>query len=51
MTHVKMKNVWSQTNPITVRSTTYEWNVELDRKLFDPTPPDGYLDNTPRDPN
>jgi outer membrane lipoprotein-sorting protein len=35
--------------------TTYEigdiqWNVELDPVLFDPTPPEGYKDDTPKTP-
>jgi hypothetical protein len=27
--------------------TDFRWNIELDPKLFDPTPPEGYTDITP----
>jgi hypothetical protein len=26
----------------------FQWNIELDPKLFDPTPPEGYKDDTPK---
>jgi hypothetical protein len=29
------------------RYTNFRWNIELDPKLFDPTPPEGYDDITP----
>jgi len=32
------------------RLTDIRWNVDLDPKLFDPTPPDGYKDLTPKPP-
>ncbi|MCP4787810.1 MAG: hypothetical protein GY878_30190 [Fuerstiella sp.] len=28
--------------------TNIQWNIDLDAKLFDPTPPEGYTDATPR---
>jgi len=27
-----------------------QWNIDLDPKLFDPTPPEGYADETPKPP-
>ena len=27
-----------------------QWNIDLDPKLFDPTPPEGYTDDTPKPP-
>ena len=30
-----------------VRMIDFRWNIDLDEKLFDPTPPAGYIDNTP----
>ncbi len=27
-----------------------QWNIDLDPKLFDPTPPQGYTDDTPKPP-
>ena len=33
----------------TVQETTdIQWNIDLDPKLFDPTPPEGYTDTTPK---
>jgi len=32
--------------PIVMRMEHFEWNNDLDQKLFDPTPPDGYSDDT-----
>lgn len=29
----------------------FQWNIELDPKLFDPTPPAGYRDATPKPPS
>ncbi len=31
-------------------TTQIQWNVDLDPKLFDPTPPEGYTDITPKAP-
>jgi outer membrane lipoprotein-sorting protein len=28
----------------------FQWNIDLDPKLFDPTPPEGYTDATPKPP-
>jgi hypothetical protein len=36
---------------VTVQVTDFQWNIDLDPKLFDPTPPEGYKDVTPRTPN
>jgi outer membrane lipoprotein-sorting protein len=33
--------------PATIRMSDFHWNVDLDPKLFDPVPPDGYA-QTPR---
>ena len=30
--------------------SNYEWNIDLDPKLFDTTPPEGYTDTTPKPP-
>ena len=29
-----------------IRMEDFRWNIELDPKLFDPTPPEGYVDDT-----
>jgi hypothetical protein len=31
-------------SPATVRMTNFRWNVEMDPKLFDPTPPEGFAE-------
>jgi hypothetical protein len=36
--------------PTTLQMVDFQWNVELDAKLFDPTPPKGYTDATPEPP-
>ncbi len=33
--------------PATIRMTDFHWNVDLDPKLFDPTPPEGYAETVP----
>jgi hypothetical protein len=33
--------------PATIRMTDFRWNVDLDPKLFDPAPPEGYAENVP----
>lgn len=33
-----------------MESTGIQWNIDLDPKLFDPTPPEGYKDLTPKAP-
>ena len=47
---VLMKNPATQEHPITATSQSIQWNMDLDAKLFDSTPPDGYADNTPTPP-
>lgn len=39
--------VKSEIVPTTIRMTDFHWNVDLDPKLFDPTPPAGYAENVP----
>jgi len=34
----------------TMRMVDFRWNVDLDRKLFEPTPPEGYTDTTREPP-
>ena len=29
-----------------MRMEDFEWNIDLDQRLFDPTPPEGYTDDT-----
>ena len=36
--------------PMTLRMEDFQWNLELDPKLFDATPPAGYVDATPEPP-
>ena len=33
-----------------LKFSDFQWNVDLDEKLFDTTPPAGYADNTPKPP-
>jgi outer membrane lipoprotein-sorting protein len=33
--------------PATIRMTNFRWNVDLDPKLFDPSPPEGYAETVP----
>jgi outer membrane lipoprotein-sorting protein len=33
-----------------IRIQDFEWNIDLDPKLFDTTPPKGYADATPKEP-
>ncbi len=35
---------------MTLQMTDIQWNIDLDAKLFDPTPPEGYADATPKPP-
>ncbi len=35
----------------TMRAEGFQWNIDLDPSLFDPTPPKGYVDVTPRMPS
>ncbi len=37
--------------PATLIMQDFQWNIELDPKLFDPTPPEGYADATPKPPS
>ncbi len=32
--------------PMSIRMEDFQWNIDLDPKLFDPTPPEGYTDDT-----
>jgi outer membrane lipoprotein-sorting protein len=42
------KGDWKGNNATAIyRITDCRWNIEIDPKLFDPTPPDGYDDITP----
>ena len=34
----------------TQKDTDIQWNIDLDPKLFDATPPEGYTDDTPKPP-
>jgi len=34
--------------PTTIRVADIQWNIDLDPKLFDPSPPKGYTDVTPK---
>lgn len=34
--------------PGTIRMTDFHWNVDLDPKLFDPTPPEGFAEDVRR---
>ena len=45
---IEMKNAQV---PMTVRMVDFQWNIQLDPKLFEPTPPDGYTDATPKPPS
>jgi len=36
--------------PIVIRMENFEWNTDLDPRLFDPTPPEGYTDETRKSP-
>ena len=38
-------------NSTTVEIRDIQWNIDLDPKLFDPTPPKGYTDITPKPPD
>jgi hypothetical protein len=35
-------------SPVIIKMENFEWNISLAPKLFDPTPPEGYADNTPK---
>jgi hypothetical protein len=37
-------------NSTTCEVSDIQWNIDLDPKLFDPTPPQGYTDDTPKPP-
>jgi outer membrane lipoprotein-sorting protein len=34
--------------PMAMRMENFTWNLELDPRLFDPTPPEGYTESTPK---
>jgi hypothetical protein len=42
--------VKTETQSMTGESSDFQWNIDLDPKLFDATPPAGYTDVTPKPP-
>ena len=38
-------------NSTVCEDSDIQWNIDLDPKLFDPTPPEGYTDDTPKPPS
>ena len=44
---VRFEMKWPD-GPATVQMMDFEWNTPLDPKLFDPTPPEGYTNATPK---